>query len=266
MKDNLTMILKSKGNLAIAFSGGVDSTYLLYAAKQALGAENVLAITGRASCFPENETKFTEEFCKAQGIRQIIADIDVLAVPGFAENPPNRCYHCKTAIFQRFIEIAKSEDFFTLAEGSNASDESDYRPGMKALKELNVASPLKEAGLTKEEIRKLSKEAGLSTWDKPSAACLASRFVYGETITKEKLQKVAAAENHLKGLGFTGIRVRVHGQDASLARIELNPKDFERLADRELREEIILLLKKIGFKYVAADLAGYRTGSMNETL
>lgn len=254
--------LTSLGSVAVAFSSGVDSAFLLRAAHDCLG-DKAMAIRASSYLFPAREGQEADEFCGTYGIRQLVLEADELSVPGFSENPPDRCYICKKDLFTRLKEAASSLGFSALAEGSNMDDLGDYRPGMRALKELGILSPLREAGLYKAEIRALSREMGLPTWDKPSYACLASRFVYGDTITKEKLGMVEKAEQYLIDKGFRQIRVRIHG---NMARIEIPREDFPRFLDDALREEIHARLKDIGFSYVALDLLGYRTGSMNETL
>lgn len=254
--------IEGMGSAAVAFSGGVDSTFLMKAAHRALG-DRAVAITARSHAIPEREWKEAEELAKAEGIRHVMFDFPECDLKEFAQNPPDRCYYCKTAILGRMWEVAKQEGVAEIMEGTNADDEGDYRPGMRAVKEQKVKSPLKEAGLTKAEIRQLSREWGLPTWEKQSAACLASRFAYGEEITVEKLKQVGQAEEYLHGLGFGQLRVRVHG---NLARLELTGEDIQKVLSSKLREEIDRTLKELGYAYVALDLKGYRMGSMNEVL
>ena len=252
--------LREMGSAAVAFSSGVDSTFLLRVAHEELG-DRVVAVTVRSHTFPKRELEEAVAFCRAEGVRHEIIDSDELSIPGFAENPPDRCYHCKKAIFGKIIELAQANGLTAVLEGSNIDDDGDYRPGRRAIRELGVRSPLHDAGLTKVEIRELSKKMGLPTADKPSFACLASRFPYGEEITVDRLARVERAERFLLDLGFGQVRVRSHGD---LARIELCAADIPKAIAQ--RKKIHDSLKSFGFGYVALDLQGYRTGSLNEVL
>ncbi len=254
--------LAALDSVAVAFSGGVDSTFLLWVAHDVLG-ERAVAITASSCSFPERERREAAAFCSAHGISQVVCPSEELNIEGFRQNPPNRCYLCKRELFGKIWSVAKERGLTAVIEGSNMDDEGDYRPGMQAVRELGVVSPLRQAGLTKQEIRLLSKELGLPTWDKQSFACLSSRFVYGETITEEKLRMVDQAEQLLLDLGFRQVRVRIHG---TIARIELLPEDFPRLLAEDTRRLVYDRFQSYGFAYVALDLLGYRTGSMNETL
>ena len=260
--ERLRAQLREIGSAAVAFSSGVDSTFLLRVAHEELG-ENVVAVTARSLSFPKRELDEAATFCAREGVRHEIIDSEELDIPGFVANPPDRCYHCKKALFGKLIAFAQANGLAAVLEGSNMDDDGDYRPGRRAIMELGVASPLHDAGLTKAEIRVLSKRMGLPTADKPSFACLASRFPYGERITAAGLERVERAEQWLMdaGLGLAQLRVRSHGD---LARIEVPPADIPRIAARA--EEIAAALKSFGFAYIALDLQGYRTGSMNETL
>lgn len=259
---HLQRLLFDCGSLAVAFSGGVDSGFLLAAAQEALG-EKLLAVTAAPVFVPQRELREAAEFCEQRGIRQTVIPAETLDLRPVLHNPPDRCYHCKKLLFSGILQVAAENGMACVAEGSNTDDLGDYRPGMRAIRELGILSPLREAGLSKAEIRALSKELGLPAWNKPSFACLASRFVYGEQITEEKLRCVERSEDFLAALGFRQYRVRIHG---NLARIELLPEDFPRLSEPGMRERICTALKGFGFAYVTLDLAGYRTGSMNEVL
>ena len=256
----LRTLLRETGGIAIAFSSGVDSTFLLKVAHEELG-ERAIAVTARSHSLPKREQDEAAAFCAREGIRQVVVDSEELAIPGFRQNPTNRCYLCKKELFTKILEIARAEGLSAVAEGSNMDDLGDYRPGLQAVRELGIRSPLREAGLTKAEIRELSRALGLPTWNKPSFACLASRFPYGEEITVERLARVERAEQYLLDLGFGQVRVRSH---ADLARIELCAADIPKAIEQ--REKRHAALKGLGFAYVALDLQGYRTGSMNEGL
>ena len=257
MKDKsviLEEILRQAESVAVAYSAGVDSTYLLKVAHDLLG-DRAAALIAVSPLVPSRDIIEAEAFCEDEGIRLVKISYDPLSVPMFCENPSDRCYICKKALFNIFIREAEDLGFKKIVEGTNADDVFDYRPGMKALDELGILSPLKEAGLSKNEIRELSRELGLQTYKKASFACLATRIPYGDTITAGLLNRIELAENYLYDLGISQFRVRTHGD---IARIEVLPSDIERLAREDVRLELTDYFKSIGYKFVALDLTGYR--------
>lgn len=262
----LKTYIKEKGKLVVAFSGGVDSTFLLKVAHDVLG-DGVIAVTAKSCSFPARELHEAEAFCEKEGIRHIIVESEELAIEGFSHNPPNRCYLCKKELFTKIWQIAKENDIPYVAEASNLDDNRDYRPGLLAVAELKVLSPLRVAGMDKRMIRECSRELGLPTWDKQSFACLSSRFVYGEEITEEKLKMVDLAEQYLLDAGFHQVRVRIHDSGKLLiARIEIGAGEFSKMLEGDVHKQVNEKFKKIGFSYVTLDLGGYRMGSMNDSI
>ncbi|MCI5857763.1 MAG: ATP-dependent sacrificial sulfur transferase LarE [Agathobacter sp.] len=260
--DRLKDYLASFGSVAVAFSSGVDSTFLLYAAKEALG-DRAIAVTASSCSFPERELKEAKEYCSKMGIRHFVIKSEELEIEGFSHNPKNRCYLCKHELFEKIGALAKEQGINEIAEGSNLDDNGDYRPGLQAVAELGVKSPLRHIGFTKQEIRELSQYLNIPTWNKQSFACLSSRFPYGDLINEKKLKMVDRAEQLLLDMGFHQLRVRIHGD---VARIELLPEEFPKFMEEETRLSVYKKFKEYGFSYVTLDVVGYRMGSMNETL
>jgi pyridinium-3,5-biscarboxylic acid mononucleotide sulfurtransferase len=260
--DKLKEILKELGSVAIAYSGGVDSTFLLKVSKDVL-KDNVIAVTAKSSTYPEREFNEARKFVEQFEAKHIVIVSEELEIEGFAKNPINRCYFCKKELFSKVWEVAKENGINYVLDGSNFDDIGDFRPGMKAAKELSVVSPLKASELTKKDIRELSKRLNIPTWNKPSFACLSSRFPYGNQITVAKLGMVEKAEQLLMDMGFRQLRVRHHGD---IARIEVASEERTKFFDANIMDKVGREFQGIGFKYVTLDLLGYRTGSMNEVL
>jgi uncharacterized protein len=260
--EKLTDILTETQGVLVAFSAGVDSTFLLKVAHMALG-ERAVALTASSPPAPPGELDAAREFAVQLGCHHIVIESHELSNPSFAQNPANRCFFCKDELYRLCRARAEELRIQTIADGTNLDDLKDIRPGLKAANQWGIRHPQVEAVMTKEEIRRYSRELNLPTWDKPSSPCLSSRFPFGTAINLERLNKVAACESFLKGLRFREFRVRYHGD---LARIEVSPHEFDRLCEKNTRDAVVRKFKEVGFDYVSLDLQGYRTGSMNEPL
>jgi len=260
--ESLKSMLSKMGSVLIAYSGGVDSTFLLKVASSVLG-DRVIAVTASSATYPPRELREAKNNAKMLGVKHVVINTNELDDENFASNPPERCYYCKSELFSKLVELAKQYELNYVADGSNYDDLNDFRPGMKAASQFGVRSPLKEAMLTKEEIRTLSKEMNLPTWDKPPQPCLSTRFPYGAKITREKLSRVELAEEFLMGFRVKQLRVRVHGD---IARIEVPREDMRIFLDEDISKEIVDRFKALGYTYITLDIQGYRMGSMNEPL
>jgi len=260
--EHLKKLIGSYGSLLVAFSGGVDSTFVLKVARDVLGKEQVKAVTARSESLSSREFEESIALAREIDVDQIVIRTQELEKPGDRENSPERCYFCKEELYERLSELKETLGARVIANGINCDDLSDVRPGIQAAKDFGIRSPLLEAGFSKEDVRHFSRVLGLPTWDKPALACLSSRIPHGEEVTPEKLRQIEQGEEALWALGFRNVRLRHHGKTA---RIEVEKEELSKFFDPELREKIVVSLKAIGFLYITLDLEGYRQGSLNET-
>jgi uncharacterized protein len=261
-EERVAALLRGFGSVVVAFSGGVDSAYLAYLANRELGSR-AIAVTGDSASYPTFQRHLAERLVKRFGIRHEVIPTNEFEDLNYISNPPNRCYYCKSELFNKLEEFARHNAFEVICDGTNTDDVGDWRPGRQAAREMGVRSPLLECGMTKADIREMSRRAGLPTWDQPASACLSSRVPYGDLVTIEKLSMIDQAEEALKQLGFSQVRVRHHGD---IARIEIGEDELSRALEPEMARLMLAALKPLGFRYVTLDLEGYRTGSLNEGL
>ena len=262
--DDLERSVAKLGTVAVAFSGGADSTLLLAVCVRVLGAEQVLAITADSPALPRSELVEATDLANELGARHVVMPTEELSNADFAANPPDRCFFCKQELFTRIRTLADQEGYQHIVYGATAADLGDHRPGMRAARQAGAIAPLLEAGFSKDDVRGLSRQLGLRTWNKPAMACLSSRFPYGTSLSEERLLQVERAEELLRNqLGFRQVRVRHHD---SVARIEIQPRDFGRLLEERTKRQVLTELKKLGYTYVTLDLQGFRSGSINEVL